>query len=597
MDDRIEHSLSQPTIIDCCDSFYLNNIDGAVSPQHQQQMNQYNFILEVKIEQLLQVAKEEWNAKCEHYDKTINALSKELLETKMQLQSIDRINSNESATAYDDTNLPYTLKLNTDLLRGNENSDTESNKTHDSSCFLPESNVSSGGSYDDDTTATPVSIEQLIRKELRSYMKGVLAERESHTYLLLREMEKQEQKNVAFRNDILNQLHELTMEKGQDQTKIVSYTNLDTTHNQIIDNDGDVQSILTVEQENQIELVNVNIPVLQYTNQMCTELIQKESERLMKTWGTQFDELAVYLQDNLDSQRVCIAEARTSTFEHVDAESHTRAGVWKAQFNHLLRKNQQQENAMHEIRGDQEQSFLIIVDTLIKLKTKLNEITEQVKDFEMMHLSSEIDIQTIRYDFHDESNIWKLKFIQSESKFQSLKDSVNYIVKEVDAFVEDRDSIQKNLSATIELINSKLEAQNEMWQSKLTNFESRFENQAKAGQLQIQNLNSQRLEVEVVISAICKKLVDLAADVDQNQRQELESLLAINKNGEKGSKESLTDNNNDTRVKYIKVDQKKYKKAIWCARQQQCKNRHVGDIPRNEIEFYDLTFAISATNE
>ena len=220
----------------------------------------------------------------------------------------------------------------------------------------------------------------------------------------------------------------------------------------------------------------------------------------MKTWGTQFDDLTIYLQDNLDKQRECIADVRKSTFEHIDAETQTRVGVLNEHLNFIGRKNQQQEKAIQELHDEQERSFLVVVETLIKLKSKFQGVGDQVKQQEETHLSAKGDLEKLRQKLIDESNSWTLRFNQQDGKLQQLKDKVDQGLKEMEDVIEDRESIQTILSATIELFNAKMESSNTLMSDQLSTLDNRLNTQIEAGQAEIQKMKTHRREMEIVVT-------------------------------------------------------------------------------------------------
>ena len=610
--------LAQPSIIDCCDSVFKMN-----ESTEEQQINLQLRSFEEKFERSLQEMKNKYDRKCEQYDQTIAEISKELFETKQMLNDrhsklhtvvdakmVDQNVSITSSATDGNDDLPLSLQFDKDRLRKNQNnSDSDSNTAEHGICSVVVHR--SDRSHDhsssfEDTTSTPASIEGLIRKELRSYMKEVLAERETQTYLLQREVDKQNQQIAQLRIDVLSRLRVLDFQvvkpRQPDQPIPLHCMKFEGTEVEIeLIEEGKLTcnqsslSVITPKSERQTTVVQAEDPLSHFTSQICNKLIMDNAEHLMKTWGTQFDDLTIYLQDNLDKQRECIADVRKSTFEHIDAETQTRVGVLNEHLNFIGRKNQQQEKAIQELHDEQERSFLVVVETLIKLKSKFQGVGDQVKQQEETHLSAKGDLEKLRQKLIDESNSWTLRFNQQDGKLQQLKDKVDQGLKEMEDVIEDRDSIQTILSATIELFNAKMESSNTLMSDQLITLENRLNTQIEAGQAEIQKMTTHRREMEIVVTAICKKLVDLTADVSVKQRTEVEQLLIKTEEGQCVDKQVQNDIDH---FKYIKVNQKKYKKALWFASKQRSGNKlFEQDTMKKEIEFYDLTFTESKSND
>jgi ABC-type transporter Mla subunit MlaD len=560
--------------------------------------------LEEKFVRSILEMKNKYDLKCEQYDKTIAEISKELITTKRMLNEhhsklrtvVDtKLGQSESISSgsFDgNEDLPQTLHFDKDRLRKNQNADSDGNTADVISSVVEhpsnhsEEHLSSFG----DTTVTTTSIEGLIRKELRSYMKEVLAERETQIYLLHLEIEKQNQQIAQLRIDVLSRLrvfefYQLPQEPGPPIPLHCMKFEGTEVEIELIEDDTLPRSITSkvtnsLATEQQLALVHKDDPLIQLTSQVCNSMIMLEGEHMMKIWGTLFDDLTIYLQDNLDKQRECIAEVQKSTFEHVDAERQTQLGVLKAQMNYLTRKNQQQENAIQELRDEQERSFLVVVETLIKLKSKFQGISDQIKQQEEMHLSSEINVATLRQKVIDELNSWTSKFNEHEKQIQQLSGNVGVVV-------EDRDSLQTVLSAVVELFNEKMESSSSSLHEQLTALEDRLTRHIEAGQTEFQKINNHKRDIDIVVTAICKKLVDLSADKGINSRTEVEYMLSC-KN---------VDGSNDD-CKCIKANPKKYKNALWSAQKQRTGNNLFKQPEiQKEIEFYDLTLAESKSSK
>jgi hypothetical protein len=599
---------TQPSIIDCCDSTF--KVNGSID---EQQINLLLRSLEEKFDRSQQEMKSKYDAKCEQYEEAIAEISKQLIETKRILikqnsklhtvvhgAMMDQNVSMSSSSTNGNDDLPYTLNFDKDSLRKNQNSDTGSNIC---SVVVHQSDRSQDhlSSYED-TTATPASIEGLIRKELRSYLKEVFAERETQTYLLQRDIDKQNRQIEQLRIEVLSRLRALDFHprpREMDHPVPLHCMKFEGTEVEIelIEESKMTRSETksSPKMEHQLALVHTEDPLIQFTSQVCNTLIMHEAEHLMKTWGTQFDDLTIYLQDNLDKQRECIADVQKSTFEHVDAETQTRIGVLNAQLNYLGRQTQQQDASIQELREEQERSFIVIVETLIKLKSKFEGIDDRMKKQEEMHSLSEIDITKLHQKLIDESNLWTSRFKHQEGKIQQLKGNVDHSLKEIEGVIEDRDSIQTILSATIELFNEKMESSNSLMGNQIFALENRLNKQIEAGQSEIQKMNTHKRDMDIVITAICKKLVDLSSDIRGKIRTEIDQLLSKSVPEENPGKH---DENSMDHFKYIKVNQKKYKKALWLARNQYTGSKLLEHgTTQKEIEFYDLTFTESKSSE
>ena len=557
---------------------------------------------EEKFERSLHEMKIHYDAKCETYEKTVTAISKELFEAQKILKEHDSKLCNVidgSSTADDQDNLPHTLHFDKDCLRKNHSPDTDSNTAEGTYSVVvhPSDQSQDHLSTYDDTTATPASIERLIRKELRSYMKEVLAERETQTYLIQREMENQNQQIAQLRIEVMSRfraldlnvkpkapnhpipLHCMKFEGTEVEIELIEegkYAH-DRTSTAISKSDPSTENHLA------LSVVHADDPLIQFTSQVCHTLIMNEAEHLMKTWGTQFDDLTIYLQDNLDKQRECIADVQKSTFEQVDAETQARAGVLNAQLHYLQCKSQQQEKIIQELRDDQERVFHVVVETIIKLKSKLQGMGDQMEQQQREHSSTKHEVTALRQTLIDESNSSMSRFHKQDGRLQRLRESFDHSLKEIEEIVEDRNSIQTILSATIELFNEKMESSNELMGDQLTTTEKRFTKQIEAGEAEIQKINDHQHEMEIVITAICKKLVELTADIAEKKCREAEQILTKPLQG------GRTDTSKEY-FDYMNVNEKKYKKALWIAGKQRSRLFEV-DAAQKEVEFYDLTLA------
>ncbi len=590
-----------PSIIDDCGdcTFRMNR----TTEEHN--LNAILRSFEEKFERSLHDMKMHYDAKCETCEKTATAIAKELFEAQKTLKEHNSKFCNVidgSSTIDEHDNLPHTLHFDKDCLRKNHSPDTDSNTAEDTySVVVRQSDQSQDHlSTYDDTTATPASIERLIRKELRSYMKEVLAERETQTYLLQREIENQNQQIAQLRIEVLSRLRALDLNvkpKAPDHPIPLHCMKFKGTEVEIelIEagkfehgraSTGISKSDPKTENQLALSVVHADDPLIQFTSQVCNTLIIDEAEHLMRTWGTQFDDLTIYLQDNLDKQRECIADVQKSTFEQVDAETQARAGVLNAKLHYLQCKSQQQENLIQELRDDQERVFHVVVETIIKLKLKLQRVGDQMEQQEREHSSTKHDVAALRQTLIDESNSWTSRFHKQDGRLQRLRDSVDHSLKEIEEIVEDRNSIQTILSATIELFNEKMESSNDLMCDHLSTIEKRCTKQFEAGEAEIQKINKHQHEMEIVITAICKKLVELTDDIAEKESREVEQILS--KTLEGGSTDKTGDTSKEY-FNYINVNEKKYKKALWIAGKRS--KLFETDAAQKEVEFYDLTLA------
>jgi hypothetical protein len=621
-------SQSQPSVIDCCES-YSEPRDVNIGQEHFHNPNEFSNVessrytqlelmirsMDEKHKRALFSANEEWKAKFELYDSKFAHLTHELAETRRRLQTQE---GNDYAKTYspidadcssyedsgdsmdsavDDTCLPRTLVLDKNLLRGNH-SDGGGNENSNGS-MLQDSEISQQKIPDEDKekSCESISIEGLIRNEMQLYTEQVMAQRDVQFDFMQQELAEQSRRVMTLQEEVSNammiidSIRSEKVEAGQP-----GYTELEILVPQI----QKLRDLVTTKNSrtplhcNILSLANVNESSPQPTKQELADLIQNESERLMKTWGVQFDDLTAYVQDILDTQRACIAEARTSTFDHVDAEAQRRTVAWNAQFHQLFRQSHQHENAIQLLRDDQERSFLNIVETLVKLKTKFQSISDKMDEYEIMQLSSEVDMSEVRRNIAQESKVSQLNFKRYEGKLHLLKVSMDRAMKEIEDIAEDRESIQTILTASVELFNAKADASVDLWNNQFAGLEKKTHEKIDSGQLHIHNLNQHRYDIDHVVTAMCKKMVELT-DRTVYLINEIEFLKKTTRDEEAkddyrpSSVEVVRD---DTIIKYIKVDQKKYKKILWNARQQ------IGQLcaenDKNEIEFYDLTFALTS---
>ena len=537
--------------------------------------------MEKKYEQSLQTAKEEWQIKFESHERTIACLTKELAETNMHSKitrangrspthtflpidsdtsSSASVNSVDSAVLEtDESELPRTLVLDKSQLRGSQ-SERDSNDLSSNS-MLQESDFSQGIPSNQclKNSSTPISMERLLT--------------------VPQDFEKQSLQIASLKNDLVSVLSIVELLRDETiRSREKCSSNFDVLTSQMWKIEAELEAIKSSGQEN-LSILNTNEQKVELSQQDVAGHIQSESERLMQTWGAQFDDLVIYLQDNLDKQSACIAETRTSTFEHVDADSQRREALWNSKISEILCQNRQYDNMIQELRDDQERSFLIIVDTLVSLKTKCQSISERTDEFEVLS----------RQGCEPQST-----FRKYDAKFQALKNVVDHAMKDIVDIMEDRESVQNILTSSVELLNAKIDSKFDLWNQQIESLEKRVKEKTEAGLKQIQNLNKFRREIEMVVTAVCKKIGDLASRFE-NQLSDIESVKKMVENHLLTVNQPLLSHGSvevvhgDSMVKYVKVDQKKYKKILRNSRQKT--GSLLGENYENEIEFYDLTFS------
>ena len=198
----------------------------------------------------------------------------------------------------------------------------------------------------------------------------------------------------------------------------------------------------------------------------CREMIERENERMMRTWGTHFQDLATLVQNDLDNQRESMAEARTSTFEHMDAETRARTTVWNTQYNQLVTQLRQHAQAIDNVKDDQERAMMIIVDTMVNLKLQVQELSEEIKEqespllldnYNVSYSKKNVDTKRVLHMIDRKTKEWKLEMDKYAEEVQSLKAEYKKLAQANSEIMEDHDTVQNVLESTIDLFNAKME--------------------------------------------------------------------------------------------------------------------------------------------
>jgi hypothetical protein len=328
--------------------------------------------------------------------------------------------------------------------------------------------------------------------------------------------------------------------------------------------------------------------------QECLDVIHQETDRMMRAWGTQFDDLAVYMQDNLDAQRNSISEARTSTFDQVDAEAKSRALAVQAQYNELANTVQDHASQIQEIKDDQEKSLIIVVDSLVSLKGKVEAVAEQQSTQESLQMSSDVDMQKILRIIDTKTKQWNDAFSNYDSELAKMKDELKGLSTDTEAMAEDREAIQEILDESLALFTSNSNAATELWNAQFQKLER---------QMKLLDYEKLLCELSKVMADWKKKFADVMR-LYSHQANELGKLQSfVNERlpeSENEERDELYDYLEARRKKVtfaeIKVDQKKYKKVLWQAKQKRADDASDEEAPvtrTEDIQYYDLTFATS----
>lgn len=332
-------------------------------------------------------------------------------------------------------------------------------------------------------------------------------------------------------------------------------------------------------------------PAAVLSKQQCRDLIDRENVRMMRTWGSHFDDLVVYLQDNLDAQSVAIAEARASTFEQVDAEAQAREEGMRTSYGELLRQVGELVTNLDSIKEEQERSLKIIVENLIKVMKNVDSIAERQNKQESIQKATDIDIQKVLQVVEAKSNVCKSSFAKVDDNVSSLTLKLGQVSEKCDLVSASRVALQDIVDESIKLFHEKSNTTMELWTAQFDKLERRM----------------QLLDYEELLSKLAKVMVAWRTkftDLNQVVKRQGSDLGTLQ--GKFESKftnldgpESLCDYLEARRKKVTfvnyNVDQKKYKKLLWRARQERSALSGEDDpeMTTQNIEYYDLTFATS----
>lgn len=251
----------------------------------------------------------------------------------------------------------------------------------------------------------------------------------------------------------------------------------------------------------------------------CREIMERENEHLMKTWGTHFQDLATLVQNELEKQRESIIETRTTTFEHVDAESKARATVWNAQYNQLARE-------IMDIKEDSERALQILVETMVNLKTKVDEYATALTAKPTLSSESGANV------FDTEPLLQQLvdqKTTQLESEISKCRDEVQGLKSELKLvhcatadIVQDHEAMQSILDTTIDVFNKKMETNVDVWTIQLGDLQRDLEEYVQRNFGRKRDQEKLKEKMETVVKKLDTTYVDLIQVLNE-QAKELRS--------------------------------------------------------------------------
>lgn len=495
--------------------------------------------LETKHEQSIAEINEKWQSKFESVEASMKQQGEELTEAKRELQEVHTTLLQQLTQP-----LPQPTKLLTEPRPSEQDAMDEILRVEDSpqqslQCHQQSDHSAACNSNANVETNSDSSIEWPVQEELHADADHFLAQRELQFEIIQQQLEMQDRQlksvqeglnraaldteSLHYEQNKLRQSWSTNFEVIMEALKSVQdgpqgglYGEIEKDAEPLV-SDGAVTSASTAKLSN---VIGHEVSLARDAKRECFELIQQENERMMRTWGAQFDDLALYIQDNLDSQRASIAEARTSTFEHVDAETQARSGVWNAQYNQLKHQVHQHSNEIHDLKEDQEKSLVVVVETLVNLKTKVQAITEQIKEQGNVQLCSEINMQKILQLMESKADQWSSTFSKCESELKLLKHKVSHITEETEEIAEDREHIQSILEESVQLFNATTKTSMELWTAQFSDLESRLQAQAKDNNAKVLDYEKLQFEMDDMRIAWNQKFVKLIRLVENQASSE-----------------------------------------------------------------------------
>lgn len=602
--------------------------------------------MEAKHDLSMAAANEQWKAKFESVEATLMQQSQELTATKREqqeshsplLQQLTQLVQQQSEQLAAVTEMRANEREQmADMMRDLE-SRLQTLGAHQQGNPIPFTNEDREGDHtlacNQATGANPeLTIERLVQKELQAEAEQLTAQRELQFEIMQQQVETHSRQLERIQESLTTAIldHE-SLRYEQVKTRQSWYTNFEVLSAQGQQLDGEIKAIAetlkSVQDRPLAEMVKMaetrelmagtsltadplgsprmlsyrvgsQVSLARTTKSECFEFIQQENDRMMQTWGAQFDDLAIYIQDNLDAQRASIAEARTSTFEHVDAEAQARFAVWNAQHNQLVHQMHQHSTEIQDLKEDQERSIAIVVESLVNLKRNVHTITEQLNEQETLQMTTDIDMQKILHLIERKAKLWDSKFGKYDCKLQSLNDELRQVTKETKDIAEDRQVLKSILEQSIELFNVKTDTTLDRWTAQFAELKRQLQDQVENRNMKLQDHNKLQHELGNAIATWNNKFVDLICLVE-HQAIDLEALRNkphfTESERDPAPADYLESRRNTAAFREIKVDQKKYKKLLWSARQQRVALSE-DDPEADLIDFYDLTFTAKSKEQ
>jgi len=249
----------------------------------------------------------------------------------------------------------------------------------------------------------------------------------------------------------------------------------------------------------------------------CREMMDRENEALMQTWGTHFQDLATLVQKELDHHRESITEVRSSIFEHVDAESKVRASLWNAQYNQLVKQMSKHSQDIGEIKEDQERAMLIVVETLVNMKMKVEEMHDEMESRPVLstdsaeHSEGTFDADRVVQIVDQRTKVWESKMKHFAADLKKVKTDTHDANCAVADMIQDHDAMQSILDKTIDLFNAKMETSIDVWTIQLDDLKRDME------EFSFQSFASKRDQekIQKSVDMLVKKLDSTYVDLIQ----------------------------------------------------------------------------------